>query len=399
MATKREVMEEQLAGWLLAKGNRKQRRIITDLVCASVKIHPKSVPRAFRRLQMRDPAVSVLRRGRRVVYGHDVTVALQSVWEAGDRCCGELLHPMVEEYAAVLRRDHEWTHGEEATRKLLAMSERTMKRRVTTLTRTYDGYGRGMTTTKSSILKPTIPIFKGPWKDVLPGNGQVDTVAHCGGSVSGDYAFTVNYTDAATYWVVPRAQWNKGQTATLETLIAIREQLPFPMLGLHPDSGSEFINWLAKGWCKKEQIHLSRSEPGKKNDNMYVEERNGHVVRRYLGYVRYDAPETIVFINELYDVLAMYLNHFKAVKRCLSKERVGAKYVRRFEKRAMTPYQRVLEHPAISEAVKEQLRAQHETLNPLYLKRQIDTLIQKVYKQQKATQNEPAASSSFSNRF
>lgn len=392
MATKHEVLREQLKDWLSAKGDRKRRREITDVVCASLKMHPKSVPRAMRRVQMRDPSWVGTNRGRRPVYGPDVTAALLAVWEVGDRCCGELLRPMVEEYVAILKRDQGWKHSEEATQRLLQMSERTMKRRVTVLSRTHGGYGRGRSTTRPSSLKATIPIFKGPWKDVLPGNGQVDTVAHCGDTLSGDFVFSVNYTDAATYWMVLRAQWNKGQRATLQSLQAIREQLPFPLLGLHPDSGGEFVNWAAKEWCDREQILLNRSEPGKKNDNMFVEERNGHVVRRYLGYVRYDTPSVVDAMNELYDMLATYLNHFKAVRRSVSKERVGAKYVRRYESHAKTPYQRVLEHANIDDGVKERLRLEHDTLNPLHLKRRIDTLIQTVYKQQTAARNESRGS-------
>jgi hypothetical protein len=195
MATKHEVLRERLTDWLAAKGDRKRRKAIADLICASVKMHLKSVPRTMHRLQMRDPSLVGTNRGRRPVYGPDVTAALLTVWEAGDRPCGELLHPMVEEYVTVLKRDHEWKHSEEATRLLLAMSERTMKRRVSELAHKHGGYGRGRSTTKPSSLKATIPIFKGPWKDALPGNGQVDTVAHCGDSIAGDYVFSVNYTD------------------------------------------------------------------------------------------------------------------------------------------------------------------------------------------------------------
>lgn len=387
MTTKNEVLREHLRVWLEARGDRKKRKEITAIVCASLKMHPKSVPRAMRRIQMQDPTHAP-RKGRRTVYGPDVTAALLDVWEVGDRCCGELLHPMVAEYVEAYRTDKKWMHAPETTRHLLEMSERTMKRRVRELARKHGGYGRGKTTTKPSSMKSVIPIFKGPWKDVLPGNGQVDTVAHCGDTLKGDFVFSVNFTDVSTYWTVLAAQWNKGQRATVASMERIRSALPFPMLGAHPDSGSEFINRLLKGWCDERSVELTRSEPGKKNDNMCVEERNGHVVRRYLGYVRYDNQETVAVINELYDVLALYLNHFKAVKRCISKERVGAKYVRRYETVAKTPYQRVLEHPSISDDVKERLHIQHASLSPLRLKQQVDTLIQKVYKLQSATRNE-----------
>lgn len=116
---------------------------------------------------------------------------------------------------------------------------------------------------------------------------------------------------------------------------------------------------------------------------MYVEERNGHVVRKYVGYVRFDRPLVVPVMNEMYDVLALYLNHFQAVRRTETKERVGAKYKRTYEKIAQTPYRRMLEHPAVSEEAKEKLRAEHAELNPLCLKKQIDTLTAKILKLQK----------------
>ena len=180
-----------------------------------------------------------------------------------------------------------------------------------------------------------------------------------------------------------RAQWNKGQDATKESLETIQKKLPVPILGLHPDTGSEFINWNLKHWCDAETIEITRSEPGKKNDNMYVEERNGHVVRKYLGYVRFDCPLVVPMMNELYAALALYLNHFQAVRRTETKERIGAKYKRTYEKVAKTPYTRMLEHPVVSDAVKERLRADHEKLNPLLLKRELDRLIGKILKVQK----------------
>ena len=121
---------------------------------------------------------------------------------------------------------------------------------------------------------------------------------------------------------------------------------------------------------------------------MYVEERNGHVVRRYLGYQRFDVEEAVQAVNALYDVLSLYLNHFKAVRRQVSRERVGSKYVRRYEKRAETPYQRVLSRADVAEEVKAELRYEHQTLNPLKLKHQIDILVASAYKLQRAAREQ-----------
>lgn len=386
MVTKKNIFQEHLGAWLKAKGDRRKRGEIARHIVFVTAMHPKSVSRKFKTMQLRGSAYED-KRGRPSYYGNEVTAALKDIWKAADEVCGELLHPMIREYIAILQRDGMWKHSDDATDKLFVMSERTVKRRVSRFIKMHAHHG-GMTTTSVSLLKHIIPIFKGPWNHLPPGKGQVDTVAHCGESIAGSYIFTVNYTDASTYWVVPRAQWNKGQEATVASLEHITHSLPFAVTMLHPDSGSEFINWVAKRWCDEHDIALSRSEPYKKNDNMYVEERNGHVVRRYLGYMRLDCPKVVPLVNELYDVLAVYLNHFKAVRRMLSKDRVGARYVRRYEKQAKTPCQRVLEHEAVPEDVKIRLQKEHEQLNPLLLKRRIDTLRTRIYNVQKATRNQ-----------
>lgn len=383
MATKSEVFAQyQKEYW---KASKKRRGAILDVVCEVTGMLRKSAIRKFRTLQMHDNARRE-GRGRPVEYTPDVIAALKYVWDAAGEPCGEILHPMIAEYVSIFRRDTMWTHGDAATEKLLAMSERTMKRRVGAFFRIRHKKG-GMTSTSPSLLKHIIPIFKGPWHDLPPGHGQLDTVAHCGDTLAGDFIWTVNYTDTATYWNALRAQWNKGQIATVASMEAIVAHVPFPVHGMHPDSGGEFINWVAKGWCDERGIALSRSEPHRKNDNMYVEERNGHVVRKYLGYARLDCPDVVTSINALYDALGLYLNHFRAVRRMASKARVGSKYVRTYEKRAQAPYQRVLAHAGVTDEVKARLRAEHETLNPLRLKQRIDTLRMKIYEMQKAARD------------
>jgi transposase InsO family protein len=129
-------------------------------------------------------------------------------------------------------------------------------------------------------------------------------------------AFTVNWTDVATLWGGRRAQWNKGQHATQESLSAIKDRLPFAMLGAHPDTGSEFINWYLKGWCDEQAVEMTRSRPYHKDDNAYVEQKNGHIVRRFLGYSRLDNKTVIPLMNDLYETLDVYLNHFVPSRKC-----------------------------------------------------------------------------------
>lgn len=381
MATKQDILKTHLEEWLKARKDRKKRAEITKHVAFVTGMHPKSIPRAFKREQMRNQGKTE-GRGRPVVFGPDVTAALKDIWDAANSPCGEILFPIIREYVEVLKRDGIWMHSASVTEKLLLMKEHTVRRRVGSLRKKYS-MQKGLGSTRPSALKSIIPIFKGPWKGLPPGNGQLDTVAHCGDTLLGDFIYTVNYTDFATYWIVPVAQWNKGQMATVESMKRVKSSLPFPWLMGHPDTGSEFINWIAKEWFENEGIRLTRSEPGKKNDNMCVEERNGHVVRKYVGYLRFDAPETVPLFNELYDQLGLYLNHFMPVRRTVEKIRIGSKYKRTYEKIALTPYQRVMTSDVITEETKQRLRTEHETLNPLHLKRNIDTLMNKIYSLQK----------------
>lgn len=389
MKTKDEIFTEHLPDWLKARGNRKKRGEIARHMVFATKCHPKSVSRTFTRLQLCDRAHKG-KRGRPRYYGATVIAALRDVWEVGDRGCGEVLHPMIRIYVEVMHRDGQWTHGDVATGKLLTMSERTVKRRVAFF-RTENGVRKkGLSGTSPSALKHIIPIRKNMSCDIPPGDGQLDTVAHCGESLAGSFIWTLNYTDAATYWTEIRAQWNKGQEATKESVITIRARIPFPLRALHPDSGGEFINWVLKGWCDAEGIDLSRSEPYKKNDNMFVEERNGHVIRRYLGWERLDDVAALPMVNELCDTVGRYANHWKAVRRTVSKERVGAKYKRKYEKCAMTPYERIMARDDVMKDTKEKLRKEHDTQNPLLLLKKIATLKKKIYALTKASRNRSA---------
>lgn len=380
MSTKAEVIQAHLEKYL--KASRKEKGHILDHITAVLSMRRKSIIRRLRKEQLRDRLKPKKKPGPHRKYTPDTIAALKDIWEAGNEVCGELLHPLIHEYVAILIRDKLWHHAAEATEKLRHMSLGTVKRKVNNFFKIRHGH-KGISATKPSALKKLIPIFTGPWEDKPPGYGQIDTVVHCGSSLLGDMAYTLNYTDVATYTVIPRAQWNKGQEVTQKSMAVIKKRLPFPWLGAHPDTGSEFINRFVIAWCEKEKIELSRSRPGKKNDNMYVEERNGHVIRKMVGYIKLDCVEAVNALNNLYDVLAPYLLHFVAVRRTLEKEKIASKYRRVYEKIPKTPYQRILEHPAVATTIKDQLWGEHTKLNPLVMKREIDRRLHAVYDTQK----------------
>ena len=270
-----------------------------------------------------------------------------------------------------------WQNSDLATGKLLAMSERTVKRKVSEFERT-KRKGQGFSSTSPSNIKTIIPISVGQWKDAKPGVLQVDTVAHCGSTLKGDFLYTFNATDVPTLWNTLRAQWNKGEEATRVNDQYVRIHLPFQFIRRHTDTGSEFINHGANDWARLYDIKLTRGRPYNKNDNMLVEERNGHIVRKYIGYIRLDCREAVSILNDLYFVLNLYTNHFIPSRKTIENVRVGAKYKRKYEK-AKTPYQRVLNHLKISEEVKTKLGAEHQKLNPKVLLSKIEKLRSKLY--------------------
>lgn len=377
METKKNIFQEHLEAWLAARKDKKKRGEIIRHICFVAGAHPKSIPRSFKRVQMHDPGAKE-QRGRKTEYTPDVIAALREVWEAASESCGENLHPMIPEYVHIFRRDRMWTHSEEATRKLLAMSCGLVKLRVGRFAH-IKKMVRGKSMTKPGNILSVIPVRSGPWHEVPTGTEQIDTVAHCNDSIAGDFIYTVNATDIATLWGTRRAQWNKGQEQTVASMEAIDEDAPFPVLEWHPDSGSEFINWHCKGWCETRGQRLTRSRPNRKNDNCFVEERNGHVVRKWLGYTRFDAREVVDALNAFYGILTPYLNHFVASRRVVSKERIGAQWKIAREKKSFTPYQRVLARTDVGDDVKQRLRIEHEKLNPLVLTREIDRRLGRVF--------------------
>lgn len=374
MTTKNDIFKEKLLEYLKANISRKGE--ILSAVVEVTGIHRKSAIRRFKALQMHDSLVIQSKRGRPVHYTADVTSALKSIWDISGESCGDNLHAVIDEYVQILKRDNMWKHNHQTTNKLLTMSLGTVKKRVAIFSRTLSSFGNGKSTTKPGSILSMIPVRMDGWSKAGVGTMQLDTVAHCGDTVAGDFVYTVNATDVATLWGERRAQWNKGKLATVSSMEAMELKLPFPVIEWHPDSGSEFINWHC---YEKYKDKLTRSRPHHKNDNCFVEERNGHVIRKWLGYTRLDAEETVEAMNNLYSVLNLYLNHFIASKRIISKERIGARFKITREQIAKTPYERMLERDDVTNDVKDKIKAQHKKLNPAVLKQEIEKRRKEVF--------------------
>ena len=330
------------------KKTTKQRKgEILDTIEELTGMNRKSIIRKFKKLQFTDNVSKksmppVL--GRPRVYDNNDVLALKYLWKVSGKVCGELLYPMISEYISQCKKYDKWDFNKNTEINLKKMSEATVKRKTVEFYKKDKSiFRKGVSTTKSSSIKTLIPIKTDSWFNSKIGDGQLDTVVHCGDSLSGEMAYTLNFTDYKTYWIGLRAQMGKGQFATVNSLIYIKEnQLPFGMLSIHPDTGSEFINYHMKSICDELKIDMTRSRPSHKNDNMCVEERNGHVIRKKIGYIRIDCDEAVVVLNEYYDKLCLLINHFTAVRRTKEKVRIGSRYQRKYEK-AKTPYQRVME--------------------------------------------------------
>lgn len=376
----RDIIQEKLPDYITADAAGKS-AVITSIATVSG-MHRKAVIRALNRERQRSRWKAPPKLGRPKMYTAETEAALAWAWEQYEYPSAERLHNEMTEAVRIFRRDSMWQYGEYATTQLLDMSLATMKRRVAGMAK-QRGLLRGVGTTQSGPLLKSVPVFFGSWARKSPGHGQVDTVVHSGEKLMGTMAYTVNYIDVATYWQEPVVQLDKTAEATIASLQTIAQRLPWRLRGLHPDSGSEFINELGITWCRRRQIELTRSRPNKKNDNCFVEQRNLVVVRKYVGYERYDCMKAVEAMNELYEVLRLYLNFFQPTFKLQGKEKQpGGRYKRIYDK-PKTPYKRVMERTDIDQPTKDRLSTQYETLNPKVLRDRIQTLTSKLERTQR----------------
>lgn len=385
MATKHEVIKDCLAEYL--KASKAEKGKILNRLEATVKMHRGSIKRRLKVLQKRIVGYNWNdKRGRSLYYTPDVTEALKYVWEIAHEVCAERLHEIVGEYVSIFKRDGNWKWNDEVTGKLMAMSIGTMKERISRFPRIVSGGGRCLT--KPSDLKELIPVRRGPWQNPPPGFGEIDTVSHCGNTAEGLFANTVQYTDISLTWCFLEAQMGKGKEETVASIEAMNERSPFPLRGLDPDSGGEFINWNLHGWCKKRNIDLTRIRPGMKNDHGHIEQKNDKNVRKFAGYIRIDTERKLAELKDLLSVSEIFINHFLPSMKCVEKVRKNISHSSRKYDKPKTPYQRFMEHPEMTTEAKKKLQAFHNTLNPKTLHDEILRLRKKLFKNAKFTKSE-----------
>jgi hypothetical protein len=234
-------------------------------------------------------------------------------------------------------------------------------------------------TKPGTLLTHHIPVKTDSWNVTQPGFAEIDLVSHSGNSGEGEFAYTLNLTDIHTGWTESRGLLGKGQEGVRQALEEIKRGLPFELLGLDSDNGSEFINWHLEGWCKQRKIQLTRGRPYKKDDNAHIEQKNWTHVRKLLGWERYDTRAAVEAMNDLYrHELRLWLNLYLPSVKLVKKVRVGSK-VRRVYDAPQTPLERVMASAAVHPEQIAALKKLRASLDPFQLGKVIERKLEGIY--------------------
>ena len=352
-----------------------QKRTLLDAFVAATGYH-----RTYARwlLNHAEEVQQTLQRPRPRQYGPEVQHALFLVWHAANRICAKRLIPFLPTLVESLER-HEHLHiTAECRSQLLSMSAATADR----LLRSQRTLGlRGLSTTRAgTLLKQQIPIrtFE-EWSETRPGFLEADLVAHCGVDIQGGYLYTLTLTDVATGWTECLPLLLRSQETVLAALQRARLLFPFPILGIDTDNGGEFINEAVIAYCAQEHLTFTRGRPYLKNDQCFVEQKNGSIVRQVVGYDRLVGEQAYRQLTELYRALRLYVNCFQPSMKLLSKERDGKK-ARCVYDPAKTPLQRLLLSGVLHVQKQQELTEVTQALDPVRLLHQLELLQQAVFR-------------------
>lgn len=322
-------------------------------------------------------------RGRPRRYTDATVESLKKVWDFFDYRCGKLLAPLLRLHMDHIARVEKFEITHSVREQLLAISPATIDRVLTPERKKLQIKGRSHTKA-GALLKHQIPIrVFFDWNERIPGFFELDTVAHDGGSASGEYLFTLNATDVSSGWVELRALLNKAQRWVKEGVEDINDSLPFSLKGVDSDNGGEFINKQLLNWCHDNTVDFTRGRPYKKNDNCFVEQKNGDVVRKYVGYYRFDTTDEYEALKDVYAYLCPLMNYFYPSLKLISKTRIGAKVKKHYDP-PKTPFTRILAALDPDDPARKVLIDRASKLNLIELKisldAALDTLMQ-AYKQ------------------
>lgn len=370
MGVQREVLAA-VAERYRSAGRREKGRILDELT-ATTGWHRKHAVRALSAMDANPPPeeIAARRRGRKY---DAIRKALRALWEASDRVCGKRLVVMIPTLLKALKRHGRLQLSKSERMLVLSVSAATIDRLLSDTKVAATG-GRRRRAGFHSAISRGVPIHTfNDWKDPLPGFCEVDMVAHGGTSVAGSFNQTLTMVDVATGWTECLPLVTRDGALVIEAIKRGQSLFPWLLRGVDFDNDSAFMNDAVVPWCQNQKLEVTRSRAYKKNDQAFVEQKNGAVVRRLVGYERFDGVESAQALARLYAAARLYVNFFQPSFKLKEKRREGAKVIKRYHD-PMTPYQRALAHPKMHKAVKRRLRAQYRTLDPVALLAEIRSI-------------------------
>jgi hypothetical protein len=328
----------------------------------------------------RKHAMRLLRGGQRVgrsgprperrVYDEAVREALIVVWEASDRICGKRLRPLLPVLVEAMERHGHLRLAPEVRISLLTMSAATMDRALRVVREQAAGRARRRAA-PSAAIRRSVPVRTfSDWQDPPPGFFEADLVAHSGPVASGSFVQTLVLTDIATGWTECAPLLVREQKLLTEVLTELRKLLPFPLLGFDTDNDSVFMNETVRDYCQETGVAFTRCRPYRKNDQAWVEQKNGAVVRRMVGYRRFEGLQAAAELAHFYAAMRLFVNFFQPSFKLADKQRDGARIRKRYHRPA-TPHQRLLADPQTPDEVRRRVNAMAQDLDPVGLLRDI----------------------------
>jgi hypothetical protein len=307
-------------------------------------------------------------------YDDEVTQVLIKLWKFFRYICGERLVPLLRANLDAISRKRRFRMSAETKQKLSTISRSTVERLLAGERKKYKLKGKSATR-KGALLKNQIPVrVLWAWDEKQPGFCEIDTVSHDGGGeITPYYAWTLTVTDVALGWTEVRALKNKAQKWTLEAAGDIHDAFPVPIRGVDSDGGSEFINQYFKKWCEERRITFTRGRSHHSNDNCFVEQKNGDVVRKTVGCARFEGDEALAALKKVYSYLNPLINYFYPTKKLIAKKTLpNGKIKKVYDKILKTPYDRLLEHCTVSDTLKDRALLIKERLDIVRLQENLE---------------------------
>lgn len=307
-----------------------------------------------------------------------ISESLKKIWAVANFICGKRLKPFMPLLIDSLKQHNEITLTRQEEVLLLGISPATIDRLLAPARKAIGIKGRS-TTKPGTLLKHQIAVKTfAEWDNTIPGFLQIDLVAHCGMSTGGEYINTLNMVDVATGWCITTAFMGRSERFCTTAIDEVTPNLPFPILGIDSDNGSEFINAHMKRYCENHSITFTRGRANKKNDSCFIEQKNWDIVRKMIGYKRLEKHDELIVLKQIYDLVGLYQNYFQPSRKLISKVRVGPKVTKKYDV-AQTPAQRLLTLKDTPRYVKRRLQETFKQLNPALLMRDIQNLITDLY--------------------